>query len=830
MPTIQNQDRVRDLRFVKRGQRAAADALLVTCFVAVSAGRGYAQKPAASVAAQRALVHQYCATCHDGPQPAGGLALANLDAARPELDARDWEKVILKVNTGMMPPAGAPRPGWGALKTFTAGVAAGIDRAATAHPNPGDPALHRLNRSEYANSVRDLLDIDVDAAELLPPDDASHGFDNMAEVLNVSPTLIAGYVHAAGKISRLAVGDPSAAPGDEVYHLPSTLNQTQHIDGTPFGTRGGVAIHHNFPADGEYEFKATLYFTTNALLFGSTQNGEKIEITVDGKRVALFPVNPRMKVDDVLVTPRVRVTAGPHTVTAAFLQKASGPVEDFVQPFDHSLGDLFLGRTQGLTGLPHLRDVTIAGPYDVTGVSDTPSRERIFIVQPHSPGDELPAAKEILTTLARQAYRHPVSAADSANLLHIYEIGRREGTFEDGIRLGVQYILANPQFVFRFERTPADVAPGANYRISDLELASRLSYFLWSSEPDSRLIDLASQGRLHDPEVLDGEVRRMIADPRSEALATNFAGQWLHLRNLSGIQPDLFSYPNANTNLLTSMRRETELFFWNIVREDRSATDLLDANYTYVDEDLAKLYGIPNVQGTWFRRVSIPDENRRGLLGQASVLTVTSFANRTSPVVRGKWVLEQLLGAPPPRPPANVPPLKEISEGATPTTVRARLEEHRKNPFCASCHTKMDPIGFSLERFDAIGAWRTHDNGFPIDTTGQLVDGTKLDGPVSLRRTLLDHSDAFISNLTGKLMAYALGRGLEYYDMPTVRAIDRNAARNGNHFSSLIIGIVNSPAFQMRRAAPEPIPHTDLSRVAARRADPRSPGGGHVSL
>ncbi len=745
--------------------------------------------------AQQPELQQYCSGCHNEKLRSGGFAVTQLGPGAPE-----WEKAIVKLRAGMMPPAGAPRPSAKGIDALASSLEKELDQVAAAKPNPGRPALHRLNRIEYANSVRDLLTIDIDPAAYLPPDDSSHGFDNMAEVLNISPALMEGYVRAAGQISRLAVGDPEISPLVETYHLPSTLSQTRHIEGTPLGTRGGIVIHHNFPADGEYTLKLTLYFTTNTFVFGTHQKGEQIEVALNGERVALLDVNPQMKVDDDLKTGKIKIKAGPQILTVAFLEKASGPVDDFVQPFEHSLGDLFLGRTIGLTGLPHLRDVGINGPYNVTGVGDTPSRARIFSCRPADASQEIPCAKKILSALARQAYRRPTTSADLEDLLGTFQTGRNKGGFDAGIRLAVQLILANPEFVFRFERTPPNVTSGANYRVSDLELASRLSYFLWSRGPDEQLLTLASQGKLKDPIVLEHQVRRMLADSRSEALANNFAGQWLYLRNLKDVQPDLFAYPNFNRNLLESMRKETEMLFMSIVQEDRSILDLLNADYTFVDETLARHYGIPDVEGTRFRRVAVKDENRRGLLGQGSILTVTSYANRTSPVVRGKWVLDNLLGAPPPNPPANIPPLKENTENVKPTSVRARLEEHRANPVCASCHTMMDPIGFALENFDATGAWRINDSGFKVDAAGQLVDGTKVDGPVSLRNALMSHSGAFIRTFTQKLLTYALGRGLEPYDMPAVRSIDRNSARDDNRFSSIVLGIVKSVPFQMRRA------------------------------
>ena len=775
---------------------------------------------------QTAFVKRYCASCHTGKQAGAGIELGRLAVAHPEQNAPTWERALVQLRAGMMPPAGAPRPTEAQQRAFIAFIETGIDKEAALHPNPGRPLLHRLNRTEYANSVRDLLDIDLDVTELLPPDDMSHGFDNMAEVLKVSPTLLAGYIRAAGKISRIAIGERKATPAEEIYHLPSTLSQTRHIEGTPLGTRGGIVIRHNFPADGEYIFKSTLYFTTNTFLFGMYQKGEQLEVAVNGERVGLFDVNPMMKVDDDLRTPPIKIKAGPQTVTVAFVEKASGPVEDFVQPFDHSLGDLFLGRTAGLTGLPHVRDVAIDGPFHVTGISATPSRNRIFTQRPQSPSDERRCAQAILNRLARLAYRRPITATDTANLMQMYDQGHEKDGFEEGVRQGLQYILANPQFVFRFERPPVQVSnrllsssrptglssnlssnlssyvlsSGINYRLSDLEIASRLSYFLWSSGPDAQLLDLASQGKLKNPVVLEREVRRMLADPRSQALAANFAGQWLHLRNLKDAQPDLFAFPNFNHNLLVSMQRETELFFASIVHEDRDVDELLTADYTFVDENLARHYAIPDVEGTRFRRVKLTDPNRRGLLGQGSILTVTSFANRTSPVVRGKWIMDNLLGAPPPQPPANVPPLTEITEGATPHTVRDRLEAHRKNPACASCHTKMDPIGFALENFDATGRWRTRDNGYRLDARGQLVDGTHLDGPASLRNALVSRSDAFRTTFTQKLLTYALGRGTEYYDMPAVRTILRQTAHRDNRFSAYVLAIVQSVPFQLRRS------------------------------
>ena len=761
-----------------------------------------AQTPAMAPAEQSALTNRVCSGCHNDKLKSGGMTLTRLDFAHPEQNAELAEKVIQKVRAGLMPPAGIPRPDAATLNAFAAGLEQNVDKFAAAHPNPGRPSLHRLNRFEYANSVRDLLALDIDPAAYLPADDSSHGFDNMAEVLNISPTLMEGYVRAAGAISRLAVGDPGMSPLVETYHIPQSFSQTQHVDGTPFGTRGGIVVHHTFPADGEYVFKMTFYYSSIGPVFGASQKpGEqKVEIAVNGERMALLDFNPNMKVSDDLRSPSIKIKAGPQIISVSFLQTFSGPVEDFQQPFDQSLADLSTGHIPGLTAVPHLRDVGISGPFNISGVGDTPSRRRIFSCRPTSASEEVPCAKSIIAKLARQAYRRPATDADLEMLLNLYQAGRNKGDFDAGIKMVVQAIVADPQFVFRFERIPADAAAGSNFRISDLELASRLSYFLWSSAPDDALIDLASQNKLHQPAVLEQQVRRMLADPRSDALATNFAVQWLGLRNLRDMQPDVYVFPDWDQNLTQSMRKETELFFESIMHEDRNIVDMLTANYTFIDERLAKHYGIRDVTGNRFRRITITDPNRFGLLGQGSVLMATSLANRTSPVQRGKWILEQVLGVTAPTPPPNVPALKENAEGAKVLSVRERLEEHRTNEPCRSCHRIMDPLGFSLENFDATGAWRIHDGPYPVDPSGQLYDGTKVNGPVSLRAALVGRSDMFVRNFTVKLLTYALGRGVQYYDMPVVRAIDRDAARQDDRFTSLVMGIVKSAPFQMRRA------------------------------
>jgi hypothetical protein len=763
--------------------------------------------PRTSAVPPQNLANQYCAYCHNDKLKTGGVTLTQLDWAHPGRTAELGEKVIRMARAGMMPPPGMPRPKPEAVKAFATAIENGIDQSALVHPNPGRPALHRLNRTEYANSVRDLLDLQIDVGPLLPSDDMSHGFDNMADVLTISPALMDGYIRAAGKISREAVGDPDALALTTTYSIPRVVSQVRHVDGTPLGTRGGIAVTHDFPADGDYTFKLGFYYSPTGPLFGMNQGkGQQVEIAVNGEQVALIDINPAMTLaKDGIKTPPIHVRAGPQRISASFPRKFDGPIEDEYHMVEQSLVDVSVGALPGMTTLPHLHELSITGPIQAAGVSDTPSRRRIFTCRPAGDEDEMPCAKKIIGGLARQAYRRPVTPNDMEALLGFYQRGRNDGNFESGIRTAIQAILASPEFVFRFERTPAGVAPGTNYRITDLELASRLSYFLWSSAPDDQLVTLAAEGRLHEPLVLEKQVRRMLSDPKSEALSTNFAYEWLHLQNLKDFNPDLFLYPEFDKGLAQSMARETELLFDNIVHQDRSILELLTADYTFVDERLAKHYGIPNVMGNRFRRVAVTNPNRYGILGHASVLTLTSTAIRTSPVQRGKYVMEVLLGTPPPPAPPNVPALPENSELRTghvakPLSVRERMEEHRANPTCASCHKLMDPIGFSLENFDALGVWRTNDSGFRIDPKGQMFDGTKLDGPASLRQALLNHSDSYLATFTGNLLAYGMGRVLEYWDMPVVRSIEHEAARNGNKFSSVVIGIVKSPAFQMRRA------------------------------
>ncbi len=749
------------------------------------------------------LVTTYCAGCHNDKVKSGGFSWTKIDLAHPEKASEQSEKVIRKLRAGMMPPAGAPRPDAAALNGLASALESGIDRAAAGNPYAGRPALHRLNRTEYRNSIRALLSLDVDVEALLPADDMSHGFDNMSDVLGISPALMDGYIRAASKIARLAMGDTEAAPSVATWQLTKAVNQLRHVDGAPLGTRGGISVVHNFPADGDYVIKTSFYYSIDGPLYGKSQGKtQQLEVSVNGERVALFDVDPlRTKWDD-MQTPPVHIKAGPQRVSAAFLTRAEGPVEDVVSPIEYTLVDLNEADMAGLTVLPHLHDLAIAGPYQISGISETPSRKKILSCQPSTPAEEMPCARRIVSALARQAWRRPVTDSDLEDLLSLYQSAKNQGGFDNGIRMALQSVIASPEFVFRFERMPEGTAPGARWRISDLELASRLSYFLWSSAPDERLLAAAVEGKLHEPAVLERETRRMLSDPRAETLSTNFAAQWLHLQNLRDVQPDAYLYPNFARNMADSMRRETEMLFGSLIKEDRPVLDLLTADYSFVDELLAKHYGLPDVLGSRFRRVAIADENRRGLLGQAGILTLTSVSTRTSPVQRGKYVMEVLLGTPPPAPPPNVPPLKENAPSGDGRilSVRERQEQHRTNEPCRSCHAAIDPIGFALENFDAIGGWRANDSGFAIDATGKLFDGTQLNGPMGLRGALLSHKEAFIGTFTENFLAYALGRVIDYRDMPAVRGVEREAAKNENRMSAFVLGIVKSTPFQMSQA------------------------------
>jgi len=779
--------------------------ILVFCSaLLVSAMATGAQNDVSSVESQRALVNQYCAVCHNERLKSGGFNFADLDIAHPELKAEQAEKVIRKLRAGMMPPPNAKRPDASSLKALATSLESRIDAAASKEVRVVAPELHRVNRNEYHNSIRDLLAVDEDVSAFLPPDEKTGGFDNMADALSVTPALMEGYVRAAEKISRDAVGDPQAPPVMVQYMVPKVTNQYRHVEGAPFGTRGGESVIHNFPADGDYVFKLQLYYWYTGELVGSklpqSLQDQQIEISIDGERAAIFKIDPQaQETEGDLITEGIKVKAGPHRVTAAFIAKYDGTVEDQYWVVEQTLVDVSIGTHPGITGLPHLRSMFITGPMKVSGVSDTPSRRKVFTCHPATPKEEEPCATQIITRLAKQAFRRPVTPEDLEGLMTEYQVGRQDGNFEVGIRTAVQAILAKPEFVFRFERIPSNVGPGRNFRISDLELASRLSYFLWSSAPDDQLLTLAGQGKLKDPIVLQQQVKRMLADRRAEQLSTNFAGQWLRLGGLLDATPDSAMFPNYTRNLGTSMRREIELFFDSIVRDDQSVLNLLTADYTYVDEILARHYGIANVLGNRFQRVQLTDPNRFGLIGKSGILTMTALANRTSPVARGKYVLEVLVGSPPPNPPPNVPKLKESSPSEKVLTVRERMEAHRAVEPCRSCHQIMDPIGMALENFDPIGLWRSKDGGVDINASGTMYDGAKLDGPVSVRQAVMNHSEAFVGNFTQNLLAYGVGHVLDYRDLPAVRAIMRDAAKDNNHFSAFVLGVVKSPLFQMSK-------------------------------
>jgi mono/diheme cytochrome c family protein len=800
-------------------------AALTLALAAASVAAAQAPAIAAKPLNARTLVDNYCVACHSDAMHRSGLSLESFDLAHPEKKAEEAEKIVRKLRAGMMPPPGRQRPTDTELNALAASLETGLDRVAAAHPYAGFTPLHRLNRVEYANSVKALLDLDVDAADLLPADDMSHGFNNMADVLTVSPALLEAYVSAAGKLSRAAIGDPQAGAVMATHMIPRVISQTRPIDGAPFGTRGGVALEQNFQADGDYVFKIAFYTHQQGYLFGQNQaKGQQLEIAVNGEPVAVVDVNPKYKDTDDVRTPPVHIKAGQRLVSAAFIKHFDGPVLDEVEPYEQSLLDVNVANLPGLTTLPHLRGLTIVGPTHVTGVSETASRDKVFIVYPAHRADEPAAARSIIADLVRRAYRKPAATTDVDEALRYYRQRRSAGaSFDEGIRAALESILANPQFIFRFEAVPAHARPGTNYRIGDLELASRLSYFLWSGPPDEQLLHAAAAGTLRQKPVLEREVKRMLLDRRSETLSTNFAVQWLNLKNLNDVLPDPYQFPNFDRNLAQSMERETELLFDDVARNDRDVLTLLSANYTFVDERLAGHYGIPNVLGNRFRRVAITDDNRRGLLGQASVLTLTSTANRTSPVTRGKWVMQVLLGSAPPPPPPDVPALVEAGEEIGPRSVRQRMEEHRKNPACASCHKLMDPIGFSLENYDPTGAWRNTDDGVKIDTSGRLFDGTPLNSPVDLRNGVLKHKEAFLRTFAENLFAYGLGRIPDYRDLPEVRAIVARAESRDDRFSEYVLGIVESPAFT-ERSVPE-TPGTPRNAQPAKAALKASAGG-----
>ena len=775
---------------------------------------------AADPATQRAIINQYCVPCHNARLKTAGLLLDQLDldhlASHPDIG----EKVVRKLRAGLMPPTNNRRPDAATMESLIRGMEASLDHGASPHLPP--PGLHRLNRTEYTNAIRDLLALEVDASKFLPPDDSTRGFDNIAGALTMSPALMEAYLSAAGKISRLAMGDASS-PTQAVFDVPGDTAQNFHVEGLPFGTRGGMLIPYEFPADGEYSFKVkgvTGYF--QAVLGGI--KGEQLEVLIDGERVKLFDWDKEIAntTGNGRSTPRVRVTAGLHAVGVTFLATNDVPGSELNRPFARTMNTP--GSIPGFLFYPHVGQVWIEGPYNAKGAVDTASRRKILVCKPATAKEEDGCARRIVSTLARHAFRRPVTAADVKTLMEFYQDGRVDGSFDAGIEAAVQRVLADPEFVYREEREALDSArgkavnatasaPAGTYRISDLALASRLSFLLWSSIPDDQLIDVAAQGRLHTPAVLEKEVRRMLADPKSQALITNFTGQWLNLRGLKTVEPVVNIFPDFDDNLRLAFQREAELFFDAIVHEDRSVLELLTADFTFVNERLAKHYGIHNVYGPQFRRVTLPPELdvRRGLLGKGAILTVTSNAAHTSPVTRGKWFQTTFLGVEPPQPPPGVDTsLKEKVTGDTTgnlkvPSMRDVLDRHHSNAVCASCHKIFEPIGLAFENFDATGAWRTLDDGNPIDATAVMVDGTKIDGIVGLREMLLKYQDQFVRVVTEKLLTYALGRGLDDADMPAVRAIVRGAETSEYHFSAILAGIVKSDQFQMNQKVPQTV-------------------------
>ncbi len=767
------------------------------------------QPPSADLPPERALINRYCVGCHNPRTKSGNLVLDGLDVGRVGDEPETWEKVVRKLRGGLMPPAGRPRPDEVTYKGFLATLQTQLDAAAAAHPNPGRTEIvHRLNRIEYANAVRDLLALEMNAPDLLPADDSSYGFDNIAGVLKMSSSLMERYLAAAKVVSRLAVGSPPPAATAAIYRVPLETQQHDRHEQLPFGTRGGTLIRHVFPLNAEYDIKIGI--TNNR----ASPEPQQLEVTIDGAQVKLFTLAPRDQ-------PEVRVplTGGPHNVGVAFLRKTLDLVEQVREPFQNPDAPSGTGGPAGL--MPAVASVTIVGPHNAAGPGDTPSRRRVFVCAPTSPSQEARCAKTIVSTLARRAYRGIVAPENVQVLLDFYQKGRADGgSFDNGIEFALRRLLVSPEFLYRIEADPAPRASTAAtdsntsaassrvYRISDFELASRLSFFLWSSIPDDELLDAAARGTLRAPAVIEKQVRRMLADPRAETLTQNFGGQWLLIRNLATARPGETYALAFDETLRQSMQRETELFLDSVVRENRGVLELLTANYTFLNERLAQHYGVPNVQGSHFRRVMLPaDSPRRGLLGHGSILTVTSPAIRTSPVIRGKWILNNILGAPPPDPPPNVPALSDRRTQAKTQTMRERMSQHRANPVCASCHSMIDPAGFALENFDAIGRWRTVDESFnAIDATGALPDGTAFNGANELRTALTSHPDRFVHTVTEKLLTYALGRGVEYYDMPAVRKILKDTAPDGHRIQSIILGIVKSYPFQFRRVdGPAPL-------------------------
>jgi hypothetical protein len=760
------------------------------------------------------FVRRYCVSCHNGRLRTAGLVLDGLDASDPTTRPDVWEKVIRKLRSRTMPPIGSPRPDAAAYDAVATHLETALDRLAAVKPNPSRPLLHRMNRTEYKNAIRDLLALDVDVSAL-PADDATYGFDNIADALGSSPLLLESYVTQARKISRLALGSPGMPPATTTYSTPEDLTQDYHLRDLPLGTRGGIRVEEYMPVDGEYDIRVRLRRTAIGTIRGINEE-HQLELTLDGKQVGLFAVGSadayrptvtneqntaqtasKAFTADEHMHVRLSIPAGRHTIVAAFVGKPPVLSEQAAKPF---LRSYVGGNAQG--GLPDVDRITITGPFEGARPVESASRAQILTCRPAAASEERPCARSILARLGRLAYRRPLQASELDLLMGFYDRERRQGDFEAGIELALRFMLTSPQFIFRVEAEPANLASGGVYELSDFDLASRLSFFLWSSIPDDALLTAASRGELRNPGKLGPHVRRMLADPRASALVENFAGQWLYLRNLNGTRPDPLTFPDFDDNLRQSLKRETELFFSSVMQEDRSVLDLLTADYTFLNERLARHYGIPGIYGDRFRRVAVTDPRRRGLLGQGSVLTVTSYATRTSPVLRGKWILENLLSAPPPPPPPNVPDLDD-SGSAEDLSTRERMVKHRANPACAVCHARMDPYGFGLENFDAIGRWRVSEgDGKPIDASDRLPDGTAFNGPVELRAALLRQPEEFVKTFARKLLTYAVGRGLEYTDEPSIRRIVNGAAADGYRFSSIVSGIVWSDPFRLKLKQP----------------------------
>ena len=748
------------------------------------------------------VVEQFCTRCHNARSRRGDLVLEGFDIADAINHRPTIEKMIRKLRAGMMPPMGARRPDAEVLGSMATELETAMDGIAATSPNPGKRTFQRLNRAEYSQAVEDLLGLQIDVGTFLPLDTKSANFDNIADVQMPSATVMEGYLRAAGQISRLALGDPEAEVSSTIYRIPRVASQKDRVEGAPIGTRGGLSVAHNFPADGKYVFHIMPYAAVEGEVFGRTFGTEQIEVSIDGARVALLTIDRWMSESEPtglnIRTDSIYVTAGQKRVSVAFVRQFEGVVDDLIRPIDHTLADGQIGIGLGVTTQQHLQRLTVLGPFDVTGVSDTPARRTVFTCRPTVPEEALPCARRIIERLVTRAYRRPAIDRDIEGLLPFYEQGAADGGFEKGIRTALQAILASPHFIFRLERLPSDLEPGGVYRIADVDLASRLSFFLWGAPPDDELLEVARSGSLSAPDELERQARRMLADPRAEALATRFGAQWLRLQDLEKIHPDALSYPYFDQTLADAMHRETELFFTNLVQEDRSVLDLLTADYTFVNERLARHYGITGVTGPEFKRVDYPTGHRRGLLGHGSVLTLTSHPDRTSPVLRGKWVLEVLLGAPPPPPPPDIPAFEETAaaEEGRFLTVRERMEEHRANPACSSCHNVIDPLGLALENFDVTGAWRIRDGGNPVDPVGVMYNGRELASPADLRSALLDMPEVVLLTFAENLMAYALGRRVEYYDMPTIRDITRGAAADDYRMSAFVLGVIGSPPFR----------------------------------